>query len=671
MNRWVTLILALILFESSLSFGAFHPDKDCPTDFLGRENLEKLIRDKGIKSVSEILKLMPACYKNNHVKVFNSSSLQCATPKAPRIIIYLPEPHTNTTCSFNSGNREDYKEFYEKDPNIDCHENTLECIHHTEDSRYEFYEVVVPQDDQGKPFSRSQDLRSHKKLGQTYLSDVNPPTCMTSCHRGTSIPGQRPEPRPTIENYPLWAGFYGSYHDELYRGNKSLMSPKEIENFTHAYYPYKKENARYSELQELVDENLVPIKTAVSYRSKPAIDLQNAYESQNFKRIAKKFTDEPTLSRIWPFRYALVAALACNDDVDRYSTSQSTMERHYKVPGGSVGIYKTNGGIQKTFYDEKGEVNYHPTSDMLNAKVPEGLSFPIDSFVPLEVKALLPISYQSVVSEALKDHLDNLKHQMDLQKTFGSTIPDEVTEQYSRDFKNDPAAPESTYKVYYADSLSYPARLGTLARNLGISTEDWSLTFRKTLDFSAGSHNPGQILPFLAEKLLAGEPELADVINKTRYGMDVDFCQSLRQKSLTTLSEAFKKGEIKIAPITSSTTSGLNPKSGTQKDCNSLPVPPPELNSCIQCHVFGTETKIPFNNPKELSARLKLPVSSDEPEILFKKIHVLVQSGNMPYSIKTSAEQKAALIKYFESLNQLQCDDENKNHSNEAGSPSH
>jgi hypothetical protein len=602
----------------AISYAAYSEKKeDCDASFLNRENLEKFVHDNGVQSISQIVTNMPACYRANSVKIFKSASLQCATPKAPRVVVYLKDDNAQTRCSFNSGKKEDYKEFYDKYPGIDCRENTLECERFTGDdeARFEFYEVKAPLDDTGKVFS------SHgnpKALAQ--VSSYNPPVCMTACHRGIPRPALKPDPRPNMERYPFWVGLYGGIHDDLFKGDGKLADPNEVKNYTEQYFPYKATNPRYGALIEITDGKLKNKDPKHGASGKPVTDLHNTLEYQNYHRIARKFYDQDTLNRIRPFRYAILGAISCNDDID---------------------VYRTGNYLERVYDGNEKDTKAH---------------FPVDSFIPDSVRAKFSLSYNQLASRALVQHQGNIQRQLDLQRPLGGISDERVREEASEDLANDPTKPYTTYRIVSAPEFSDITRLAYFAENLDIPSDDWAMTFRHTLGFGAGRHNTHQILDFLLPKLLdANEDHDLRDLSKEWGKLHVDACKRLREKSLQTLTEAEKHDQIALKDKRVLENHFIAIAPTGVGNCKVFPKPPAMVSQCINCHVKGDEEYFPFDDPEKLIARLRLPTSSRNKQLLADEVESQIRTERMPYSVPMTRKEKEELLTYFATLRAMDC----------------
>ncbi len=588
--------------------------EQCDPHFFDPDHLTKLLSTNKIETIADILKKTPNCYKENQVAIYSSSSAQCATPKAPRIILYLnestehPDTDAKSMCSFNSGNKADYAELYQKDPTLDCHENSMECQRfNPKTSRFEYYEVKVPKQDDGKTFAATKK----DSITHAYVTKINPPQCMTSCHRANLQNPTDPNPRPNIENYPNWPGFYGSLHDHL------GLSDVELKNYLEKFSDSKKTNPRYASLPEVLKIDSSGNPTYPGENSKPIVNLQNQLETENYKRIASEFLAPPeTLKKIWPYRYALLASMACNDDVGHYS-------------------------------EQKG------------ATVPPKYQFPIESFLPENVKNSFSKNYQAVASQVLVLHQHNIQTLEKLQDKSGAKALDQFAEQFKMDMANDPLKPYKEYRLDDQDDFSNISRLAYLGLNLGLPIEDWSMSFQKTVDFEAGRHNAREILANLAPKLLdpKSDADLKLDLDKG-FGSEIDekACELLRKKSLIALGADDSKTKVTAnCSVVPDANTVLPPEAmDLKKTVSGLPqlTAPNTLDLCIKCHVNGTATPIPFDQPAALAVALKK-------DGLLQKITDYINSGEMPKNAiliqdkNSGKDEKADLIHYFKALSEV------------------
>ena len=134
--------------------------------------LQSVMRSQSIGSVEELIAALPAAQRSRYALVFDSRSLQGATFKDPRVILYGPD--ARFTVTFNGDPRQ--RGF-----------QTVETMEFDDDAKeFRFRELVFT--------ARTSDPSS------LAVSEVNPDRC-TRCH-GTPA-------RPVWDTHPLWPGAYG------------------------------------------------------------------------------------------------------------------------------------------------------------------------------------------------------------------------------------------------------------------------------------------------------------------------------------------------------------------------------------------------------------------------------------------------------------------------------
>jgi hypothetical protein len=613
-HRILVCLLTCISLISATQARADKASAGCDFDYFNSERLQRYFQDHEVKKMSEILSTAPDCFKSHQVAVYDSQSLQCATPKAPRIILYAGdgnESKSNTVCTFNSGTKEDYKQFYDKDPNINCHEGSLECQHFN-GKKFEYYEVTVPRDEYGKPYFSNLPNRAK-------VSAVNPPQCMTSCHRGTTQFAGAPNPRPNMESYPGWPGIYGSMHDNF------EATPSEGENYLKKFYPYKKVNARYASLPDILGVDLKYNDNIDT--SKPVVDLHNLLEIQNIRRIAAEFTDPSMHDKVWPFRYAVLGSLMCNDDVPTASTDPSNFDT-----------------------------------------LPPAHKFRIESFIPENVRAKFKTSFEQLASEALRERQGNLKALVAAQAKAGPSAYEQFQTIYDTDIQADPSRPDTTWKLQDREDFFGATRLAYLGENLGVPTSDWGMSFLTTYDFTAGHHNISELKTYLAPVLLDPVADKDLHLTLDTYltvPVDSSQCELLRKKSLATIQAAFP--EVGGASCVDPTSQNVVPtavveaqkaSSAVLTEVASLkyPKPPSALESCIRCHVNGQDAEehpFPFSNSSNLALRLNQPVHAGAKATLLNTAIDYIRSGRMPQDLQLSDTEKNDLIKYFQKTSEI------------------
>src|SRR5204863_43017 len=131
-----------------------------------------LVRSQDIGSVEELLAALPAPQRTRYALMFESRSLQGASPENPRVILFGPDARLILT--FNGSPAQRGFRVVE----------TMEFEHGEKEFRLR--ELVFPDPAAG--------------AAQAQVSEVNPPHC-ARCHGAP--------PRPVWDSFPLWPAAYG------------------------------------------------------------------------------------------------------------------------------------------------------------------------------------------------------------------------------------------------------------------------------------------------------------------------------------------------------------------------------------------------------------------------------------------------------------------------------
>lgn len=277
---------------------SFYDVVNCNSKDLTQKDIIKLISDpkNKIESIDKLISFLPPCYKLNYTAVYNSKSVHCATVSAPRILTYGKTG--KLVCSFNSGEKSDYKIFYDSQSTKDCHENALECIEFNEaKKRFEFFEVEFAKTDKGELIT--EDITKPQ-------INTNPKTCL-KCHQGNS---EWPEGRPLIGSYFMWPGMYGSADDDIFSELHSDSTHNEFQMYLEKFDSKMKANERYSQLAQFFRVNSLN-EVVPSKFHQPNSNLQELLSELNTKRIGKILDLKKNI--LSPFRSAIVAALFCSE----------------------------------------------------------------------------------------------------------------------------------------------------------------------------------------------------------------------------------------------------------------------------------------------------------------------------------------------------------------------
>lgn len=144
------------------------------------EALTALIAEHDVRSVEELLPLLPADFRSSYTLMHDSLSLQAASYEHPRVIMFGKD--ARLTCTFNG------------DPSQVGYD-TLECFQFRDAERaFDFRQIRFPSNDARAAFSAR---------GESVGGDVK----CSKCHGD--------DPRPNWDPYDQWAGAYGSDDDAL------------------------------------------------------------------------------------------------------------------------------------------------------------------------------------------------------------------------------------------------------------------------------------------------------------------------------------------------------------------------------------------------------------------------------------------------------------------------
>src|SRR5436190_1460610 len=167
--------------------GAAPPGQAAGFDFA---SLQSLLSHQDIGSVEELIAALPAAQRNRYALVFESRSLQGASPENPRVILYGPDARFIVTFSGSPAQRGF---------------RVVETMEFDDDSKeFRLRELLFPERAAGPD--------------KVVVSEVNPQRC-TRCHGAP--------PRPVWDTFPLWPGAYG----ERYRATLSARQRPGLERF--------------------------------------------------------------------------------------------------------------------------------------------------------------------------------------------------------------------------------------------------------------------------------------------------------------------------------------------------------------------------------------------------------------------------------------------------------
>ncbi|HEX4925413.1 MAG TPA: hypothetical protein VFV50_15070, partial [Bdellovibrionales bacterium] len=215
------------------------------------------------KSVEELLERLPADYKQNYVLVYDSQSLQKATPLQPRAILY-GRGESGLTLSFSTimqgGGNSQAVEAMQFDPRA---------------RRFDMFDISYQAPGRAAP-----------------VVSKNPKMCL-SCHRADA--------RPNWAKFDLWPGVYGS---------DAFLREDSIER--RGYSAFAQTAGAHPRYKHLA--GIEPTGRAYFDRA-PARRLQEIFSNQNDLRLARLVAE---LKGYEKFKYAIAGAVDNAGDIEGY-----------------------------------------------------------------------------------------------------------------------------------------------------------------------------------------------------------------------------------------------------------------------------------------------------------------------------------------------------------------
>lgn len=239
---------------------------------LSFEVMQKTIENCNITTIDDVLSRLPDDYKSRYALVYNTFSLQGATPENPRVISF------GTDASFILA--------FNNDPTLEGYDNIETISFDHPKARFIFREIHFPGSSQ-KPV----------------VSEENPALCLT-CHRG--------DPRPNWDGYFLWPGTFGAEDDGLF----NLNSPAKATDFPVERALFAKFNpsvGRYSYLNSFLNPGPKPSSLPADFNdftseARHNLGLSTFLGEQNGERIARIISELPLVDS---YRYLFMAASVC------------------------------------------------------------------------------------------------------------------------------------------------------------------------------------------------------------------------------------------------------------------------------------------------------------------------------------------------------------------------
>jgi hypothetical protein len=246
--RWNLKTTGLVLF--CLGLGNAHGFE--------YEDLKRLIEEKKLHTIADVLKNLPEEYRENFTLLRKSRSLQEASPQFPRAILF--------------GNDAKFLLAFNGDPKQRNYQ-TLETIQFRESTdEFEFHSITFP--------------KEAGKQGEVHFSEKNPALC-SKCHRN--------DPRPNWEKYFTWNGAYGEVDD--------VPEKTELEDLKNFLVGLSSHD-RYKNLviNPGSDNGPYEIQRRGRLRFRPNLRLLNFTAAYNSRRVFRMIRQDPQYGKFsWLF----------------------------------------------------------------------------------------------------------------------------------------------------------------------------------------------------------------------------------------------------------------------------------------------------------------------------------------------------------------------------------
>ena len=265
--------------------------------------LLRLVREKRITSVERLLEFVPLTLLSRYALVFDSRSLQGASFRDPRVILFGQDGKLVLTFNGNPDHR-----------GYDAIEM---MAFDSREKRFEFREIIFP----GK----------HDPSGQVRVSEPNPEKC-AACHGNPA--------RPVWDAQPSWPGVYG----QTYRAPPTREELAGLATFlenqaTHPRYRALRNTNVFS------DRNVLYPSAKFLYdgveKEPPNAILSTLLDEMNLQSVVHEVVSSP---RFPAYQYALLAALsAACAPLDAYFEGGSGNARAADVEAFSLLATRRNG----------------------------------------------------------------------------------------------------------------------------------------------------------------------------------------------------------------------------------------------------------------------------------------------------------------------------------------
>lgn len=220
------------------------------------DEVKEIVRQNDVTTIEELLPHLSDDLRGRFVLMYDSRSLQEASPRKPRVIMFNQD--ASFILAFNGtedGHGYGQLEMSEFDPQT---------------TRFHFSFIEFPED--------------RGERGEAVFSKKDPALCK-SCHES--------DLRPNWEAYPVWPGAYGSVH---IGENKTFDEREALEDFI----DHETQFGRYKHLVE------VDTRYPESDLAGPNRSFTKSLARLNFKRVRRLLRSTPDYER---YKYGLLGAI--------------------------------------------------------------------------------------------------------------------------------------------------------------------------------------------------------------------------------------------------------------------------------------------------------------------------------------------------------------------------
>jgi mono/diheme cytochrome c family protein len=244
------------------------------------DDVLRLVQERDVRSVEQLLPLLPEPVRSHAVFVFQSRSIQGATPDHPRTILY--SEHADLVLAFSTV------------PQLPGYDAVEALTFDPEAARFELREIRFPGD-----------------RGPATFSEANPARCLR-CHGEAA--------RPIWDAAPTWPGVYG----QRYRGELSSSEREGLQSFLSTRPMDPRLRSLSGESPGLVSRAAAG-SSYIAIGLAPSAELSTLLSRNNFRTIVRELEGAAGFAT---WGAALLASLdpRCGSTGERLEGAQAALE---------------------------------------------------------------------------------------------------------------------------------------------------------------------------------------------------------------------------------------------------------------------------------------------------------------------------------------------------------